>query len=292
MYQAHTINIFIQCHQYRNQLDRHARNHYLNITRHRIMKRRMLIRTVIGSIAVGSTAGCIRAFQSDDQSPPPRKSNIIRDISVTNSGEIIKVTTAPDESQWVMTRQEIDAASSRAQVENTNNQISWHQRAIAEVDSGLDAVSPIGTVEAKGRGATGRGRGGFSSAPRTSNGRAWYGGGAYAATWYDNHDNEVSRVPVTINMIGIGFIGDNDTFTERSIGPGPINWDTTYNDPTGDIRSDLSPRSGWYRVGAEVNAELAGGGTQPLGWECIDLRVRSTGNDEEITKKWKVSPRI
>jgi hypothetical protein len=93
-------------------------------------------------------------------------------------------------------------------------------------------------------------------------------------------------------MIGIGFIGDNDTFTERSIGPGPINWDTTYNDPTGDIRSDLSPRSGWYRVGAEVNAELAGGGTQPLGWECIDLRVRSTGNDEEITKKWKVSPRI
>ena len=256
------------------------------------MKRRMLIRALIGSIAVGGTAGCIRAFQSD-QSPPPRKSNVIRDISVMNNGETLRITIVPDESRWVMTRREMNAASLQAQYVDTTNPLGWNHRAIMEIDAGLDTVSPIGTVEAaKGRGATGRGRGGFSSAPRTSNGRAWYGGGAYAGAWYNNHDDEVSRVPVTIDTLGIGFIDDNDTFTERSPGPGPINWDTTYDDPTGDIQSDLNPRSGWYRVGAEINAELAGGGTRPLGWECIDLRVRSNGNDEEITKKWKVSPRI
>ncbi|ERG96995.1 MAG: hypothetical protein J07HQW2_03481 [Haloquadratum walsbyi J07HQW2] len=262
------------------------------------MKRRMLIRTVVGTIAIGSTAGCIRLFQSD-QSPPPRKSNVIGDISVMSDAEALEVTTAPAESQWVMTRQEIDTASSQtqaqaqAQIDNTDTHIDWDQLSITEVDSSLDSVSPIGTAEAaKGRGATGRGRGGFSSAPRTSNGRAWYGGGAYAATWYNDHDDDVSRVPVTIDTLGIGFIGDNDTFTERSPGPGPINWETTYDDPAREVRADLGPRRGWYRVGAEVNAELAEGGTRSLGWESIDFRVQSDGSEEEITKTWKVSPRI
>ena len=235
------------------------------------MKRRTLIRAVAGSIAIGGTAGCLSAFGSD-QSPPPRKSNVIRNISLMNDGEALEVTTVPDESQWVMTRREINAEFSQAQGNGSDDRASRRPPTLGGVISGLGALSPVGTVEAKGRGATGRGRGGFSSAPRTSKGRAWYAGGAYASTWYNNHNDEVSRVPVTVGLLGIGFIGDNDAFTERSPGPGPINWDETYDD---------SPR-----------AELAGGGIQSLGWECVDIRVRSGGNQEEITKKWKVSPRI
>lgn len=256
------------------------------------MKRRTLIRAVAGSIAIGGTAGCLSAFGSD-QSPPPRKSNVIRNISLMNDGEALKVTTVPDKSQWVMTRREINAEFSQAQSNTSDNRVNRRPPTLAGAISGLGALSPVGTVEAaKGRGATGRGRGGFSSAPRTSRGRAWYGGGAYASTWYNNHDDDVSRVPVTVGLLGIGFIGDNDAFTERSPGPGPIDWDETYDDSPREIQSDLSPRSGWYRVGTEVNAELAGGGTQSLGWECVDLRVRSGGNQGEISKKWKVSPRI
>lgn len=236
------------------------------------MNRRQFLLTG-GTIVTASTAGCL--FGSDDNAPPPRKSNLVETFSVAQ-GSIAAELVSPEE-MWLMSRR--DAGSG-------------DDETTRRVMSGLGTLSPLGVVSAKGRGASGRGRAADGSRPQTGNGFIWFGGGGYTNSWYDNHEDEVTRYDVDIADIGIAYLGDNQTFRESAPGPGPVSWDDTYDTPDGSREMSLplaEGDNGWRRVGANV---VAAGGTADFGWESYDLRIQDTGGGPEITEQWKVSPRI
>lgn len=253
------------------------------------MDRRTLLKTS-GIVATGgltALAGC----SGGDNEPPPRKSNVIDRIQLADDGTALIIDPVTDENKWVRSRRDIDIEAS--------DRTKGKERSIdASADRSLLAdLSPIGVARAaKGRGATGRGSGGFSSAPKTSRGRARFWGGGYTNRWYNDHDDEVDRYPVDIATLGVAYIGSNAVFEEQDPGPGPVNWDVTYDAPTdSDIETPFQNlRPGWYRVGANI-VTPDGGRTDArtdLGWECVDLRIEDNNGGKEITERWKVSPRI
>lgn len=258
------------------------------------MERREFIKTsgVVAVSGITALAGCTG---TSADAPPPRKSNVIEDVQLSEDGTALSINPVSEEEQWVQTRRDITSGTVRTEdteADNTTTNTSANLSTLAE-------LSPIGVASAaKGRGATGRGAGGYSSAPRTSNGRAWFFGGAYANTWYDNHEDEVDKVPVRVANLGIAYIGTNTEFEEQDPGPGPVSWDQTYDNSGMDtpIEANVADlQTGWYRVGADIVVDNRGNGddeAKDLGWECIDVRIEETGSGREITERWKVSPRI
>lgn len=225
----------------------------------------------LAGVALG---GCLN---DSNDAPPPRKSDVIEEVSLAEDGSALVVRLVPQGDRWVMSRRDIDQ---KGGVEQTANSIT--------------TLSLVGTARAaKGRGTTSRSSTSHSSAPKTSKGRAWYGGGGYVGGWYGNHDDEVSEYSVDIDELGVEYIGDNDTFEEQDPGPGPVSWDETYDDVSGSIETTVQDaRRGWYRIGANVVVPSSDSGDGDLGWECLDIRVESRPDGKEITERWKVSPRI
>jgi hypothetical protein len=255
---------------------------------HRQSIERRTLLTTSGIVATGGLAA-LAGCTGNSTEPPPRKSNVIDGVELTADGSTLRIDPYAESECWVQSRRDlaVNAVSG-----------SGDQRDAAEsvaIPSALAVLSPVGTARAaKGRGATGRGSGGYSSAPRTANGRAWFWGGSYASGWYNDHDDEVTQYPVDIDTLGVAYLGSDARFEEQDPGPGPINWDDTYNSPTDEeIETSIQDlQSGWYRVGANIIlAEGPDAGTD-LGWECLDLRVQGTADGKEITERWKVSPRI
>lgn len=239
------------------------------------MKRRNLIRVGAGTAFTGgivSLAGC-----SGSEEAPPRKSQVFEDAQLSSNGTL---TVPLADDQWVMTR-----------MDGTTNESSN-----AFASSGfLSSLSPIGTVAAKGRGATGRGAGGFSSAPKTSSGFGWYGWGAYASTWYDDNEESVRQVPVEPTTVGLAYIGDNESFQEQAPGPGPVNWDVTKENvnPEEVTFEEEITQEGWYRLGVQIQPrEGQDVPVDELGWESLDFRVEEENGELTVTEEWKVSPRI
>lgn len=239
------------------------------------MNRRQYL-AVIGSGTVTALAGC----STDTTEAPPRRSDVIENVEIQD-GEVV-IEQYPDDQQWVASRRELSDA--------------------AELNTfSLTSLSPIGVAEAKGRGgrgATSRGAGGrsFSSAPKTSSGRARYGGGSYVPVWYNDHDDEVDRYPVEVRNLSMVYIGTNEEFSELNPGPGAFsNWDEVIESPDETVQlsvNDMQP--GWYRIGADVALDADGSGIDEIdfGWEAVDIRVEETDSGKEITEEWKVSPRI
>jgi len=249
--------------------------------------RRTLLKTssIVATGGLTAIAGCI----GSNNEPPPRKSNVIDDIELSADGTALRIDPFGESNRWVVSRRDLDVDASAQPTNQTRDSGSTASL------SALSKLSPVGTARAaKGRGATGRGSGGYSSAPRTANGRAWFWGGSYTNGWYNDHDDEVSQYPVDIATLGIAYIGPNARFEEQDPGPGPINWDDTYDSPTDtEIETSIEDvQPGWYRVGANIVVAEGPDEGADLGWECIDLRLEQTADGKEITERWKVSPRI
>jgi hypothetical protein len=225
----------------------------------------------IGSTGVlTGLAGC-----SGSESPPPRKSNVFEPITVNNNALLIPLV--PDSKRWVYSRRDVEASDRSA------------------IQASLAALAPVGVAQAaKGSGATGRGSGGFRSAPKSRKGRAVFYGDDDDDEWYDDHDDEVYRYPAQITQLGVAYLGTNAVFTEQAPGPGPVDWDETYQDPSESVTADIAnAQPGWYRVGTRVAAERAGNETgEVLGWESVDTRVEERNGTKVITERWKVSPRV
>ena len=272
------------------------------------MNRRRFLATTGTVVGATTVAGCTSS--ADD--PPPRKSNVIE--TVTLEDQSLQVQLEPTSEQWVMSRRELSADGTN---ETTGKTISRSPVSIGDESGSLGStsvlrestrairglfgqLSPVGVAAAKGRGATGRTTsGGFSSAPKTSKGRGMLFGGAYVGPWYNNHQDAVSKYPVTATTLGAVYLGDNETFQESAPGPGPVSWDKSA--PPADTPSSAEltmpvVRPGWYRLSAEIEAtdSVAGPNDDPqFGWESIDARVEETADGTvEIGEKWKVSPRI
>lgn len=159
------------------------------------------------------------------------------------------------------------------------------------------AFSPVGVAAAKGgglggskggRGATGRGSGGYSSAHKTTHGWAWWHGGAYADDWYDDHDDETTRYDVRIRSVGIKRFGSSSEFRDNRPDAGPVPWDREYDSPD-DFVEHAVQKPGWYRVGAHIVGKRV---NHDFKWECVDFELVPSGSGYEVTNEWKVSPRI
>lgn len=240
------------------------------------MNRRNYIRLCGAAAAggVGALAGCLG--DDGNNSPPPRRSSLIESISASDG--VLQIE--PDPEKWVDTRRSIDV----------------QQNSVA---GALGSLLPVDRAQAQkgGAGATGRGAGGFSGAPRTHHGRAWFAANNDDDDWYDNHSDKVTRVPAVLAAVGVSYLGINSQFREQAPGPGPLNWEREFSDTDGMITIPmLSERGqGWYRIGADVRTDdsaVRPGESANLGWECIDIRVQNTGTQYSITERWKVSPEI
>ena len=229
------------------------------------MRRRQFV-AAAGLGALTALGGCL-----GDQSPPPRKSNVIAGFETTDGTLAIDVAN----DTWVVSRYEPNQQS-------------------------LGRLNPVGVAAAAkggggggGRGATGRGSGGYSSAPRTRHGYAWYHGGDYADDWYENHRDEVTRYDVGVAALGVAYLGSTAEMRDDPPGPGAVPWDETFRDPADTVRYDLTNGgrdAGWYRVGAHlVGADV----NHDFRWASYDLEINRTGGESyAIDEKWKVSPRV
>lgn len=228
-------------------------------------RRKFLLGT--GVAAATALAGC-----TGSSSPPPRKSNVISGIDAQNNNIQIDIA----DNTWVQSR--YDAGGSQA---------------LADPDD-VGGLSPVGKASAKGkgggggRGATGRGSGGYSSAPKTTHGRAWFHGGAYTDDWYDDHEDEVTRYSVAIAALGVAYLGSNAQFQDDKPGAGDVPWDEVYRDPDDAVEYPID-RQGWYRVGANIRGQQS---NHDFRWEAVDFQLEGSGSNYEITEQWKVSPRI
>ncbi|WP_128478729.1 hypothetical protein [Halorussus pelagicus] len=231
------------------------------------MRRREFIAGT-GLVAASAIAGC-----TGNKSPPPRKSNVFQSIEARNG----KLQVDIEDNTWVMSRLDDDDLNDLA-------------------DPGqVGGLNPVGSASAKGRGggggrgATGRATGGYGSAPKTGHGRAWWHGGAYANTWYDDHDDDVTKYGVGVAALGVAFLGNDFEVEDDAPGAGPVPWDCRVTDPN-DTETCAIENDGWYRVGAE----LRGRNGHDFDWECVDLKVDDgvATDGYEVEKQWKVSPRI
>lgn len=235
------------------------------------MKRRKFLRNTVAVGGLTALAGCSLLGGS---TPPPRKSNAVAAVQVQDSQLRIDLADQP----WVESRKDADASMVEGHV--------IQPRLLAD-------ISPVGRAAAKGKGgggkgATGRGSGGYSSAPRTSKGRAKYHGGAYGDDWRDNHEDDLQRYRASIVAVGVAYLGSQSVFEDDKPGAGPVPWDKQFENPN-DIHTYPVRQPGWYRVGTHLQANQ---GNMDLGWEAVDIQVKDKGSSMEIEEKWKVSPRL
>jgi hypothetical protein len=278
------------------------------------MQRRNFIRSAIGVGIVTTVAGCSGATAEET---PPRRSNVIADISLSDNNTTIVIKPEPKGDRWVQSQREIDEEerpySGDRTREETNNpsENTTTNGSAASISAVLSGLSPVGVASAaKGRGATGRGSiggsSGYKSAPKTSGGRARLYGGAYVGTYYNDHEDDIDQYPVEVTTLGVGYIGGEEQFAEQDPGPGPINWDERINDNiegeidvnavdvnTGVVSGDGELEDGWYRVGTNIAVPKDDeNGVVDMGWEAIDFKVETEGGEKQITERWKVSPRL
>ena len=137
------------------------------------ISRRTLL-TMGGVVATGgltTLAGCAESSTE----PPPRKSNVIDEIELSTEGSRLLIDPYGDSDRWVKSRRDLaveTSSESGDQTENTESIVT---------SSALASLSPVGTARAaKGRGATGRGSGGYNLAPPPAHGRGRVLGGVFA----------------------------------------------------------------------------------------------------------------
>lgn len=237
-------------------------------------RRRFLVTSGLTLAGTASVSGCLGLFGG--QTPPPRKSSVIADVTATDNGIVMKLPDQP----WIQ---------SRADVGNSD--------ALAPPDAdALASLSPVGVAAAaKGGpvGATGRGSGGYRTAPRTHYGYAkWHGDDDDYDGWRENHADDVQKYDAAIAAIGIAYLGTNAQYSDDAPGPGkpPGGWDETKSSIDGsNVTYQTDLRDGWYRSGAHLQAA---GADHDFGWEAIDYKVEQASSDPTVDRVWKVSPRL
>lgn len=266
------------------------------------MNRRRFLRITGGGLAIatGSLAGCL----GSDQAPPPRKATVFEDVSIDEETMELSLLSKPKVESDV---DNVDGAAI------------------------VGALLPIGTARAGSRsssgsgvsGATGRGTGGYSSAPKDSrHGWAIYGG--YTDDdWREEHEDELEMYRATVATLGIAYLGSNVEYQQDPPGPGPVPWDKEWTDlepgetvevdlaavsPDARYGSDSSTGSGnetdadaesnpdssvsegWYRVGTHLESP---DGDIDFDWQAVDFQLdRSSTAELTVDEAWHVRPRL
>lgn len=248
------------------------------------MNRRRFLR-ISGSglaLSTASLAGCL----SSDDDPPPREAEVFEDVSIADGVMEISLVSEP-------------TVESRADVADA---------AIAP------ALAPIGVARAGSRsssgsgsgssvsGATGRGTGGYSSAPKDDrHGWAIYGGHTHSGGgWRDDHEDEITTYTAAVAALGVAYMGRNSEYQQDSPGPEPIPWDEEWSDPEPGttLEADLAAvsgdgstaREGWYRVGTHLESQ---NGAVDFDWQAADFKLeRGSDGGLAVDEAWHVRPRL
>jgi hypothetical protein len=236
------------------------------------MDRRKFLQSSAGLVAAASLAGC---SGGGDTPPPPRRSRVFADVSIQQQAVSVQLVQQP-------------RVESRKAVGNDGNLASL-----------LGGLSPVGVASAQkgGRGATGRGKGGYSSAPKGRHGWALWHGHDDADDWREEHDDEIRMYPADVSKMGLAYLGTDDQYEDDPPGPGPVPWDESWDDPEegteataslGAVSPGSTPAEGWYRVGVRLVHEDGGA---DFGWQGVDLEVDKEGS-WIVDKAWHVKPRV
>lgn len=233
------------------------------------MDRRQYLRVTAGAATAG-LAGCL-GILGGDNAPPPRRARVFSDVRVQDATVVVAFADRIE----VESRQDVDASL-----------------------EGAADLAPVGVASAqKGRGATGRGTGGYRSAPKGRHGWAVWHGYDDADDWREDHDDEIRMYPARVDRLGLAFLGPTERYEDDPPGPGPVPWDETYDDPDpgATVRESLAtltdadrPREGWYRVGVHL---VHARGNADFGWQAADAKLDREGN-WAIEKAWHVRPQV
>lgn len=235
------------------------------------MQRRELLAK--GALTVGAAtglAGCFGLFGGGNN-PPPRQSHVFEPLRIQGEELVIEF----EDELWLRSRADVGSGRLRAAQAGL----------LAGVDP--DEVSPVGLASAA-KGASGRGTGGYITAPKDRHGRARLYGDDDDDEWYENHSDDIRRFSVVPVALAIAYLGSDAQFEDNPPAPGEVPWDRTAGNPGDQMSVGLS-QPGWYRVAAELEAASA---NYNFGWESIDLEVDREANGFELDEQWKVSPRI
>lgn len=230
------------------------------------MERRQFL-SGVGSIGVvGALAGCSNIpFIGGDPGPPPRKAAVFERVNFSGG----TLSAQLDSEPWVESRADVDAEA-------------------VESSFGNPAANAKGGGAARGGAARGGGVGGVAAG---THGRAKHRKRDDDDEWRDNNEDELEQYAVAITTVGISRMRGEDAEEENLPGPGPADsWDETWSDVSGgqSISHNID-RQGWYRVGAEVEAQ---GDSHGFGWEAVDLEIEDEGSGLEAEEKWTVSPSV
>lgn len=236
------------------------------------MHRRQFLQSSAGLVAAASLAGC---SGGGDTPPPPRKAKVFDDVSIQDKTVTVQLVQQPQ----VESRKDVGSSGSLAPL--------------------LSGLSPVGVASAQkgGRGAVGRGTGGYSSAPKGRHGWALWYGHRDDDDWREEHRDEIEMYPADVSEMGLAYLGTEDQYEDDPPGPGPVPWDKTWEDPKegteataslGEISPGSTPREGWYRVGVRLAHE---DGAADFGWQGADIEVDREGS-WIVDKAWHVRPRV
>lgn len=229
------------------------------------MQRRSFIRAgVLGLAGIGTLAGCSGSSSAN----PPRQSEVFNQVQVSSGTIEVPLVADP-------------IVESRADVE-------------ASLNVGASVLPIVGVANAqkgggRGSGATGRGTGGYSTAPHGRHGRAIYHGHDDDDDWREDHRDEIETYRASHQRVGLAYLGSDDQYSDDPPEPGPVDWDQTWSDPEEQTVTYENVQQGWYRVGSKLQAEQ---GSHDFGWEAVDFEVDEESSGYEIENPWKVSPRL
>jgi len=192
--------------------------------------------------------------------------------------------------------EDIEASSGNIVVETEPN--PWvKSREDVSASLALQVGLPVGRAAAakgggRGKGATGRGSGGWSDAPHYRKGRAVYHGHEEDDDWREEHEDEIEKYDATLATAGIVYLGTEDEYSDDPppVGRPDQGWDQTWDDPSPDQQLSVTVEEvGWYRVGTKLEAE---DGDHNFGWESVDFEVEESDDGFTVDNRWQVSPRI
>jgi hypothetical protein len=226
------------------------------------MNRRRFLATS-ATVGVLAMAGC-----SDDETAPPRRSQVFENQRVTDGRLEVQLDPQP-------------RVESREDVEAGLVPIGFVGRAAAAKGGGA------------GRGASGRGKSGnYGDAPKHSNhGHAMYGAGAYGNDYRDDHDDDIERYDASIATVGVARIGDPGDDEDDLEAYGDFDPDelTEYDASAGDaVTHPIDQGAGWYRTGAKLTGDSV---DHDFGWSYLDVEVEGA-EEMSVGQHWKLSPRL
>lgn len=289
------------------------------------MKRRDFMRKAgaAGTIGTVGLAGCIGGGSN---APPPRKSNVVEAVKVSDDS----LTVNLEDDTWIESRAELDGSGDTGTGDSTQSSLATG--ALASLSpigvASAKGKGGGGGRGAAGRAAggyskapkTGKGRAKYHGGAYVGTWRDDHDdeiekypaivsliGFAFLGTAEQFEEDKPGPGPVPWDQtVEPNTGGESDSTTEETDSGNETATETETETETGTetessddtaTAKQIADRHefpidspGWYRIGTKLETP---NGKHTFGWENIDFKVEEADDGSyEVTKQWKVSPRL